>query len=1086
MYYKGESAPLKENAEMKSSVFQEDRIYSREHSKLSEKSLEVIRSTVRQSRPVGFVAGYYDEELTITDVSGFFLQSLGYTFPEFLEATGGSLKKLIYGENRSFLEADRWPNIKGEGDGQLLTRDGVPAYTRLNKQDTVDEEGRSIWIMTAQVDWTRQNLYLVNNLIQSGMWYIDCDEEGNAVDIIYSHEFRSMLGYRDILDFPNRMESWSKLLHPDDKARTLAALKRVIQDRKGDLKYDEEYRMQMPDGSYHWFRDSAEASRRLDGSVRRMVGIFVNIDKRKGAEIRAKKGEAFHHAFTESNLCEYYLNLQTGRFDSLKDGQTMLTPWETKRDWRELVEQYLRHFVREEDRETVKLLYDRNYIAQKLGEGNGELNYECRIQKDGEERWVRNVVMPGDSEDPRYVIVFIRDITEARQEAGRMAKLTRQNQAMDLLIQGTTKLVDRFASCDLETDQYINYTDKKDGAYPPKGNYHDLVARVAQRYKAIGQNDTIQQLFAPETIRARLWDGEASYRFEYSTLDEQQFKSIAIVPLSWKNGRVEKVLLMAQDITQEKQAEIRARAALKDAYDAANRANSAKTEFLSNMSHDIRTPMNAIVGMTAIAGANIDNPERVADCLGKITRSSRHLLGLINEVLDMSRIESGQVVLTEEDFNFAELVDNLVTMARASIAEHGHDFEIHLSQIEHEDVCGDSLRIQQVITNILSNAIKYTPDGGKIRFSLAERSTQSSGVGCYEFTVEDNGIGMTPEFQKVLFEPFTRADDKRTSKIQGTGLGMAIARNIVNMMNGNIKVESAPDKGSRFTVTIFLKLQEKEQIRLEELVDLPVLVVDDDPLCCESTVGMLDDIGIDGESVTSGQEAVERTVERHEKNEDFFAIIMDWKMPGMDGVETTREIRRRVGRNVPIIVLTAYDYSEIEEEARAAGVNDFIAKPLFRSRLPTVLKNLVEGRPIHVMKNELAGLAKCHYEGRRILLVEDNSLNSEIAKELLEMTGASVETAEDGEKAVEKFTQKPEGYYDLIFMDIQMPRMNGYEAAAAIRSMKDHGGLTVPIVAMTANAFAEDIILAKNAGMNEHVAKPLDINKLNDVLRRWL
>ena len=411
---------------------------------------------------------------------------------------------------------------------------------------------------------------------------------------------------------------------------------------------------------------------------------------------------------------------------------------------------------------------------------------------------------------------------------------------------------------------------------------------------------------------------------------------------------------------------------------------------------------------------------------------------------------------------------------------------MHLQSIEHEDVCGDSLRIQQVITNILSNAIKYTPDGGRIVFSIAERPTQSRGLGCYEFTVEDNGIGMTPEFQQVLFEPFTRADDKRTTRIQGTGLGMAIAQNIVTVMNGRIDVESTLGRGSRFTVTIFLKLQDTGNEELKELVDLPVLVVDDDPVCCESTVGILKEIGLDGESVTTGKEAVERTVARHEKQEDYFAVIVDWKMPGMDGIETARQIRQKVGDEVPIVVLTAYDYSSIEEEAREAGVNEFITKPLFRSRLTTALRNIAAGRSAHPEEDSLSNLRNCSYAGHRILLVEDNDLNREIACEIIGMTGAAVETAENGRAAVEKFMKAPQGYYDLIFMDIQMPVMNGYEAAAAIRSMKEHGGLAVPIVAMTANAFAEDVLLAKNAGMNEHVAKPLDLGRLHEVLQRWL
>ena len=539
------------------------------------------------------------------------------------------------------------------------------------------------------------------------------------------------------------------------------------------------------------------------------------------------------------------------------------------------------------------------------------------------------------------------------------------------------------------------------------------------------------------------------------------------------------------DVSQEKKAEIESHKALKDAYRAAENASRAKTEFLSNMSHDIRTPMNAIVGLTAIAGANIESQDRVVECLGKITKSSRHLLGLINEVLDMARIESGRISLAEEDFRLPELVDNLLTLTKPAIDEHHHQLEVHVEHIEHEAVCGDSLRIQQVFVNLMSNAVKYTPDGGNITLTIKEKPNGFSELGCYEFSIEDNGIGMTPEFQKIMFEPFSRADDHRTTKVQGTGLGMAIARNIVNLMNGDIQVESAPNKGTKITVTVYLKLQENEKEQEKELLDLPVLVVDDDKTCCESTVAILQEIGIAGEWVLTGKEAVERCAVRHKTGRDYFAVILDWKMPEMDGIATARKIREQVGEDVTIIILTSFDFSEIEEEARAVGVNAIMAKPLFRSRLTATLRQFTSGKKEKNARNYLEDFAKENYAGKRILLVEDNELNREIATEIIGMTGVTIDSAENGKIAVEKVMEAPEKWYDLIFMDIQMPIMNGYEATAAIRALAGSRG-KVPIIAMTANAFAEDVQLAKNTGMNEHIAKPLDLNKLNDVLKQWL
>lgn len=552
---------------------------------------------------------------------------------------------------------------------------------------------------------------------------------------------------------------------------------------------------------------------------------------------------------------------------------------------------------------------------------------------------------------------------------------------------------------------------------------------------------------------------------------------------SW--SKLVKALLASMDVSQEKKAEIESHKALKDAYRAAENASRAKTEFLSNMSHDIRTPMNAIIGLTAIAGANIESQDRVVECLGKITKSSRHLLGLINEVLDMARIESGRMSLAEEDFSLPELVDNLLTLTKPAIDEHHHQLEVHVEHIEHEAVCGDSLRIQQVFVNLMSNAVKYTPDGGNITLTIKEKPNGFSELGCYEFSIEDNGIGMTPEFQKIMFEPFSRADDHRTTKVQGTGLGMAIARNIVNLMNGDIRVESAPNKGTKITVTVYLKLQENEKEQEKELLDLPVLVVDDDKTCCESTVATLQEIGIAGEWVLTGKEAVERCAARHKTGRDYFAVILDWKMPEMDGIATARRIRECVGEEVTIIILTSFDFSEIEEEARAVGVNAFMAKPLFRSRLTATLRQFTSGKKEKNARNYLEDFAKENYAGKRILLVEDNALNREIATEIIGMTGVTIDIAENGKIAVEKVMEAPEKWYDLIFMDIQMPIMNGYEATAAIRALAGSRG-KVPIIAMTANAFAEDVQLAKNTGMNEHIAKPLDLNKLNDVLKQWL
>ena len=1012
-----------------------DEVYTSNTAKLGENALRAMQNTIYHNGGVGTITGYYDAELSILSVSDLLLHNLNHSYESLMEQTKGSLKNLFYKRDAAFLDNARFHQIKGEGEGRILTADGSPVYVRLYKEDAADTDGTPIWVLSVQMNWAYENLALVNESIHSALWYFECNENDEIVNVNWSHAFRQILGYHDILDFPNKLDSWSNLLHPEDYNRVMQLLLETIADKTNTTKYNVEYRLKMQDGQYHWFRASAEVIRRLDGSANRIAGIISNIDAEKRSLMQAQRAAAFHRAFTSANLCEYYVNLEKNTFDTFKVEPSLMTAFEQNHTWDGLVKFFVDNYVVEEDKKSVTNFYNRAYITEKLKGLETELRQECHIVLNGEERWVSNVVMRGEIEDSEYAMIFLRDITESKAETARRMQMASDNASMDLLIKSMVRLLDRFVVCDLENDRYRFYNLQGEMIYAPTGTYHGFVEQVVAKYKTLEPLDALAALISPENIRRNLQDENDIYKFEYCSIDENTYKIASFIPLEWNGTKLVKALLASMDVSQEKKAEIESHKALKDAYRAAENASRAKTEFLSNMSHDIRTPMNAIVGLTAIAGANIESQDRVIECLSKITESSRHLLGLINEVLDMARIESGKMTLAQEDFNLPDLVDNLITLTKPVIDEHKHNLDIHINHIEHESVCGDSLRIQQVFVNLMSNAIKYTPDGGNITFSIEEKPNGFSELGCYEFTIEDNGIGMSPEFQKIMFDPFSRADDHRTTRVQGTGLGMAISRNIVNLMNGNIKVESTLHKGTKITVTIYLELQEKEKEQDRNLMNLPVLVVDDDKTCCESTVATLKEIGITGEWVLSGREAVERCYAHHELKNDYFAVILDWKMPDMDGIETARQIRKRIGKEITIIVLTSYEFSEIEEEAKAAGVDAFIAKPLFRSRLAATLRQFTSGRKEKTARNYLDELSEADYTGKRILLVEDNELNREIAVEILQMTGAEVETAENGKIAVEKVEASPKGLYDLIFMDIQMPVMNGYEATAAIRSL---------------------------------------------------
>ena len=524
--------------------------------------------------------------------------------------------------------------------------------------------------------------------------------------------------------------------------------------------------------------------------------------------------------------------------------------------------------------------------------------------------------------------------------------------------------------------------------------------------------------------------------------------------------------------------------ALSDALVAAEHANRAKTTFLNNMSHDIRTPMNAIVGFTALAASHIDNEEQVKDYLGKIAVSSEHLLSLINDVLDMSRIESGKMTLEETDVHLPDVIHDLRTIIQSNVTSKQLELFIDTQDVVHEDIIIDKLRLNQVLLNLLSNAIKFTPSGGTISFRVIEKPSSSEGVANFEFQIKDNGIGMSEEFQETIFEAFTREQTSTVSGIQGTGLGMAITKNIVDMMGGTITVVSEEGKGSEFTVDIPCKISGKsaKPERVPELDGLRALVADDDTHTCLSVCSMLREIGMRPVWTNYGKEAVIRAKEAVDQADEFNVYIIDWLMPDQNGIETVRQIRKFIGDSTPIIILTAYDWADIEQEAKEAGVTAFCSKPLFMSELRDVL-----AKPFTSSVDDSdQSVTPRDFSGKRVLLVEDNEMNQMIAEMVLKDSGFEVEIASDGVEAIETMKAAPAGHFDIILMDIQMPRMDGYEATRQIRSLEDAEKANIPIVAVTANAFEEDANLALSVGMNGHLAKPYDIPKILETLNELI
>ena len=511
----------------------------------------------------------------------------------------------------------------------------------------------------------------------------------------------------------------------------------------------------------------------------------------------------------------------------------------------------------------------------------------------------------------------------------------------------------------------------------------------------------------------------------------------------------------------------------------AESANKAKSDFLSTMSHDIRTPMNAIIGLTAIAEKNLGDPASVGENLRKISLAGNHLLTLINDILDISKVESGKLNLSPQTFSIVETVENLVNISQPMIREKNIDFNFRVSRMEKEYLYADQLRLNQIYINILSNAIKYTEPGGRV--SVDMRQTESRRPGCVQLTyvVSDTGIGMSPEFMATMYQAFSRQTDSRVNSIQGTGLGLAITKQMVDLMGGTIDCESEQGKGTTFTVTLDLPVADRQ--REDMMLDpMDVLVVDDDEVLLETAVETLESLGVKADRATGGLEALGMISHRHRTGKDYSVVILDWKMPDLDGVETIRRIRTEVDSGIPILLISAYDWSEIEDVAKDAGANGFVSKPLFRSRLYDKINELLgtEAKSVEP-ENDYSDL-----QGMNILIAEDNDINWEIISTMLGMFGITAERAENGRICVEKISQAEEGKYALVFMDIQMPEMNGLDATRAIRALDRPWAASIPIIAMTADAFSENVTECLNAGMNGHIAKPIDIKLVIKEIRR--
>ena len=749
------------------------------------------------------------------------------------------------------------------------------------------------------------------------------------------------------------------------------------------------------------------------------------------------------------------------------------------------------------------MLYPEDYaavsdsIVEQIDASAENMDYvEYRVvRKDGAIRWVDDYGHYAETEAYGGVYyVFISDITEKRRKRELEERLAMQEQLLEQNAMITAMASDyrNVYHVDLDEDDAVCYrADPNDAEQHPVNvhfRFHERFAYYAEHYVDGEYREGFLRFIDPENIReALLKENIIAYRYLVRRGGQEYYEMLRMAGVRHKEERDDQLVhaigVGFTVIDAEMRDTLSKNRALSEALAAAEEANKAKTAFLSSMSHEIRTPMNAIIGLDSLALRDATLTDTTREYLEKINESAKHLLGLINDILDMSRIESGRLLLRKEDFSFSAMLEQINTLVMSQCSDKGLTFECRIIGRVDDHYIGDDMKLKQVLINILSNAIKFTDPPGSVTLTV-ERTAVFEDQSTLRFCVKDSGIGMDKSFVPKIFDSFTQEDSSRSSKYGSTGLGMAITRNIVELMNGSISVQSEKGVGSEFTVAVTLKNCDDPSAALDVVStkDMHVLVVDDDPIACEHARLVLDEAGIRADSCTSGREALDMMEVRHAKQKPYNLVLVDWKMPEMDGVELAREIRKRYNNETTVIILTAYNWDEIMDEALHIGVNSFLAKPLFASAVVEEFTRIARRNSMTMLREK----KRADLSGRRILLAEDVLINAEIVKEILSTRGAQTDHAENGKAAVELFGASAENHYDAVLMDVRMPEMDGLEATRAIRSLPRPDALTVPIIAMTANAFDEDVQRSLQVGMNAHLSKPVEPEHLYRTLEELI
>ena len=1052
-----------------------DQKKAREELKLGE---ERLATAVRHA---GIQFWEYDIKSGVAYMSEFSQQS--YHVPHIMEDFPESFIKLdiLHPADRESFRLLHRKLQGGEKDAMLEYRVKMPGedycWLLAHYTNSFDEEGHAVraFATAERIDRYKEleeQFTVAARLTGVRVWTLDMQ---NGTITFNDNDARDLQVSRTVSCCTAEDLRKTGILHPDD---VKTAWEKSAELKKGTSNVSFNIRLKVND-NYRWNRVSYTVMRSMGGTPVKAIGSSIDIHEHVMLEQKFKQELEYSAGLEEPSLInKAQCNITKGIVTSyLSDINTAVTV--PGAGYEEAAEHLADAAVEREKREELRRILKPENIAESYARGENyyTVDYQ-RKAADGTLFWASTTVRIYQNPETGDLMSFMYTYNIEDKKTAEII--------VDRVVDTNFEYLILFNTITGKIEKTID----KSGAFLSCVDglqYEDVAEEALIKEILPEEREEYLPLFTIKNITDKL-DKNGSYSIS-SDIQEQGGEELRhkLWGFNWFDKHHMKVLCYRSDITEAHRQEQHQKEVLSAALTAAKQANAAKSDFLSRMSHEIRTPMNAIIGMTAIAARSIGNDDQVSDCISKIGISSRFLLSLINDILDMSRIESGKMLLKKEKIPFAEFITGVNTICHTQAAAKDVEYECIVDPVVDDYYIGDAMKLQQVLVNILGNAVKFTSSGGKVTFAVSQRKKTKNDA-TLRFVINDTGIGMSEEFIPHLFEPFEQESMGITSGYGGTGLGLAISKNIVDLMDGRIQVRSIKDLGTEFTVDVKLGITEEEKQRskkqhVHNFSHLKTLVVDDDITVCESAVLTLKEIGITAEWVDSGRRAVNRVQEKWKNCQYYDMILIDWKMPEMDGIETSRRIREIVGPDVTIIIMTAYDWSAIEQEAKAVGVNMLMSKPMFKSSLISAFSKALDQKE---EEKEEIPVEEYDFRGRRLLLVEDQPLNAEIAQMILEDVGFQVETAENGLRAMEMFSKTEEGYYDAILMDIRMPIMDGLQASMNIRHLSNKDAKTIPIIAMTADAFDEDADKSKAAGMNMHLAKPIDPPKLYRTLYNFI